>query len=87
MRPIIDALARTIRNADDYDDWEAGMEPIPGDTNWVKSSSVLHLYAQLLQRFQEEETVSMERLASIAVTSILSLPPETLLRLARTFTP
>jgi hypothetical protein len=30
--------ARELRNADDYDDWEVGLEPIPGDTHWVRVS-------------------------------------------------
>ncbi len=25
-----------IRNADDYDDWDYGAEPIPGDHTWIK---------------------------------------------------
>jgi hypothetical protein len=25
-----------IRNADDYDDWDYGTEPIPGDPTWIK---------------------------------------------------
>ena len=24
-----------LRNSSDYDDWEVGMEPIPGDTSWT----------------------------------------------------
>lgn len=80
-------MARAIRNEDDYDDWEVGMEPIPGDTSWVNTSSVLHLHTQLSQRFRESETVDYDKLSAIAVISILSLPPETLMRLARTFTP
>jgi hypothetical protein len=85
--PTTDALARTIRNENDYDDFEYGMEPIQRDTAWVAPSRVLHLYAHLLQRFQEEETVNLSRLAALAVTEILTLPPETLLRLSKTFTP
>ena len=30
-----DDKARELRNAPDYDDWEYGTEPIPGDHNWV----------------------------------------------------
>ena len=26
----------SIRNDDDYDDWEVGLEPIPGDPTWTK---------------------------------------------------
>ena len=25
-----------IRNEDDYDDWDYGAEPIPGDHTWIK---------------------------------------------------
>ena len=80
-------MARTIRNENDYDDLEYGTEPIPRDTNWVAPGSVLHLYAHLLNLFQQEETVNMGRLAALAVTEILTLPPETLLRLSKTFVP
>ena len=24
-----------LRNSEDYDDWEYGTEPIPGDTTWT----------------------------------------------------
>jgi hypothetical protein len=27
-----------LRNSPDYDDWEFGMEPIPGDTSWTSRS-------------------------------------------------
>jgi hypothetical protein len=83
-----EALARTLRNSEDYDDWDYGTEPIPHDTSWAQSSSsVLNLYARVLQLFQEAETVNMGRLAAIAVTEILSVPSETLLRLSKTFIP
>ena len=26
--------AKQLRNSDDYDDWDVGMEPIPGDQTW-----------------------------------------------------
>ena len=80
-------MARTLRNSDDYSDWDYGTEPIPHDTSWAQSSSVLNLYARVLQRFQEAETVNMGRLAAIAVTEILSVPSETLLRLSDSFIP
>jgi hypothetical protein len=76
-----------MRNADDYSDWEYGAEPIEKDTSWVPAASVLHLYSRLLQRFQEEETVNHARLAALAITEILTIPPETLMRLAKTFVP
>ena len=84
---ITDVLARSIRNDEDYDDWDYGTEPIPHDTSWIRSGSVLQLYANLLQKFQEAETVNLGRLAALAVTEILTLPPETLLRLSKTFIP
>jgi hypothetical protein len=77
------ALARTVRNAPDYDDWEYGTEPIGGDTAWVAPSSVVHVYSRLLQRFQEAETVSHSQLAALAISELLTLPPETLLRLSK----
>jgi len=77
-----------IRNENDYDDWDYGTEPIPGDTSWAAGGcSVLWLYAHLSQLFQQEESINPDRLAAIAVTTILKLPPETLLRLSKTFTP
>jgi hypothetical protein len=82
-----EALARTLRNSEDYDDWDYGTEPIPRDTTWASTSTVLNLYARVLQRFQEAETINMQRLAAIAVTEILSVPSETLLRLSETFIP
>jgi len=29
----------SIRNADDYDDWEYGTEPIPDDHTWTRKHS------------------------------------------------
>ncbi|MGA1114588.1 MAG: hypothetical protein ACO3TI_06525 [Aquiluna sp.] len=87
MKPILTDLARAVRNEEDYDDWDYGTEPIPGDTYWTTSTSVLSLYSNLIQQFQEAQTASYDKLAAIAVTRILSLPPETLMRLAQTFTP
>jgi hypothetical protein len=28
--------ASVLRNMADYDDWEFGLEPLPGDTTWTK---------------------------------------------------
>jgi hypothetical protein len=84
--PIYTAIARTVRNEADYDDWEYGTEPIRGDTAWVAPTSVLHVYSRLLQRFQEAETVSHQQLAAIAISELLTLPPETLTRLSQTLT-
>lgn len=37
-REAIDRLRdhSSIRNADDYDDWTYGTEPIPGDNTWSR---------------------------------------------------
>lgn len=32
--PEQERLARWLRNGEDYDDWEYGTEPIPGDHCW-----------------------------------------------------
>jgi hypothetical protein len=29
----------SIRNDDDYDDWNVGLEPIPGDATWTNKPS------------------------------------------------
>ena len=34
-----DDYAKQLRNSDDYDDWNVGMEPIPGDETW-KSTAI-----------------------------------------------
>ena len=31
--------SQSIRNADDYDDWEYGTEPIPDDHTWTRKRS------------------------------------------------
>jgi hypothetical protein len=31
-------LARWLRNGEQYDDWEYGTEPIPGDRTWSKEN-------------------------------------------------
>ena len=31
-----DDFARKLRNSADYDDWNVGMEPLPGDRSWAK---------------------------------------------------
>ena len=33
------ADSSSIRNADDYDDWEYGTEPIPDDHTWTRKRS------------------------------------------------
>ena len=34
LRPNVEQLAQELRNGEDYDDWEYGTEPIPGDHCW-----------------------------------------------------
>ncbi len=86
ISPIYTAIARTVRNEADYDDWEYGTEPIRGDTAWIAPTSVLHVYSRLIQRFQEAETVSYSQLAALAISELLTLPPETLTRLSQDVT-
>lgn len=39
LRPNVEQLAQKLRNDEDYDDWEFGMEPIPGDHCWSHEKS------------------------------------------------
>jgi len=34
-----DDYASKLRNMDDYDDWEFGLEPIPLDHSWTKEKA------------------------------------------------
>ena len=36
IKKYLEDLARWLRNENSYDDWEVGMEPIPGDKTWCK---------------------------------------------------
>jgi hypothetical protein len=36
IKKYIEEFARWLRNEESYDDWERGMEPIPGDKTWCK---------------------------------------------------
>ena len=36
IKKYLEEVARWIRNDNSYDDWEVGMEPIPGDKTWCK---------------------------------------------------
>ena len=38
IKKYLEEVARWLRNDDSYDDWERGMEPIPGDKTWAKKS-------------------------------------------------
>ena len=85
--PISAALARTLRNDPSYDDWSYGTEPIPGDTAWITPQQLHQLHIRLVQRFEEAGTVSYPQLAALALAEILTLPSETLVRLAQTAAP
>jgi len=39
LRALADGDPSSIRNADDYDDWEYGTEPIPHDHTWMRRRS------------------------------------------------
>jgi hypothetical protein len=85
--PISAALARTLRNDPSYDDWSYGTEPIPGDTAWITPQQLHQLHVRLVQRFEEAETVSYPQLAALALAEILTVPAETLVRLAQSAAP
>lgn len=36
---VPEKYARELRNSDDYDDWDVGLEPIPRDSTWIKRKS------------------------------------------------
>ena len=62
-----------LRNADDYDDWEYGTEPIPGDTHWVKIRTLTQLYRHLMYVFATSNSICSSRLAGLAIHEILKL--------------
>jgi hypothetical protein len=65
--------ARELRNSSDYDDWEYGTEPIPGDTHWVKVRTLTQLYRHLMYVFATSDSVASPTLAKLAITEILKL--------------
>lgn len=65
--------ARDLRNQDDYDDWEVGLEPIPGDTHWVRVRTLTQLYRHLIYVFATSETICSSKLAGSAIHEILKL--------------
>ena len=64
---------REMRNDSDYDDWEYGTEPIPGDTHWVKIRTLTQLYRHLIYVFATSDTICSSRLAELAIHEILKL--------------
>lgn len=65
--------ARDLRNQDDYDDWCVGLEPIPGDTHWVRIRTLTQLYRHLIYVFATSDTISSTTLAKLAIHEILKL--------------
>ena len=61
------------RNDDDYDTFEYGTEPIPGDTHWVKIQTLTQLYRHLIYVFATSDTICSCRLAELAIYEILKL--------------
>ena len=72
-RLIPTSEARELRNSSDYDDWEYGTEPIPGDTHWVKVRTLTQLYRHLMYVFATSDSVASPTLAKLAITEILKL--------------
>jgi hypothetical protein len=72
---------RELRNADDYDDWFYAMEPIPGDTHWVRVKTLTQLYRHLIYVFATSDTISSTKLANLAIHEILKLRLTDLTRL------
>jgi hypothetical protein len=72
-RLIQSSEAKELRNQDDYSDWEYGTEPIPGDTHWVKVSTLTQLYRHLIYVFATSDSVCSTRLAQLAIEEILKL--------------
>jgi hypothetical protein len=72
-RTIELTLVSDLRNADDYDDWEYGTEPIPGDTHWVKIRTLTQLYRHLIYVFTTSNSICSSRLAELAIHEILKL--------------
>ena len=74
LRLIGTSESREIRNAPDYDDWEVGLEPIPGDTNWVKARTLTQLYRHLIYVFATSDSICSSKLAEMAMYEVLKLP-------------
>lgn len=72
-RRIETTEARDLRNSSDYDDWSYGTEPIPGDTHWVKITTLTQLYRHLIYVFTTSDTISSSCLARLAIQEILKL--------------
>jgi hypothetical protein len=81
IRLIGTSEARELRNSDDYDDWEVGLEPIPGDTHWVRARTLTQLYRHLIYVFATSDTISSTRLAEMAIHEVLKLRLTDLTRL------
>lgn len=73
IRLIGTTEARELRNQPDYDDWDYGTEPIPGDTHWVRIRTLTQLYRHLIYVFATSDSICSSRLAELAIYEILKL--------------
>lgn len=76
--PSTTALARSLRNGDDYDDWSYGTEPIPCDTSWTSPETLDQLLCRVAQAIEQAETLNSRALAYMVISEVLKLPVETL---------
>ena len=58
-----------------------GLEPIPGDTHWVRAKTLTQLYRHLIYVFATSDTICSSRLAKLAIHEILKLRLTDLTRL------
>jgi len=78
-------LARTTRNEADYDDWDYGTEPIPGDSTWVAPRNLCQLHRRVSDTLAAAGTVTTDRLAALALFEILNVPAETLVAIQQAY--
>ena len=72
IKKYIQEVAKLLRNLETYDDWDVGMEPIPGDRTWSKTKN----QEKKMNQITKEE---VQHLIDLAITrhnrnaSIISL--------------
>ena len=71
------------RNEPDYDTYEYGTEPIPGDATWVQPRTLRQLHARVSDTFAQSGTINSDYLATLAILEILNLSDETLAEIRR----
>jgi hypothetical protein len=50
------------------------LEPIPGDTHWVKARTLTQLYRHLIYVFATSDSICSSKLAEMAMCEVLKLP-------------